>query len=181
MPSRDMLNAGLRYKYSQREVPDSPLFERQLDTNEYEELQQQKQIIDNLQQRVTNLEKINVDLEYRLEDQAKQTMSVEKECLTLERRWNEHSEELEGEINKWKAAFEAEKVRGERLREHLSRTERELYGILQRKYEFIRGGPKSTGKVPSSSADFSGGSMRRQSSETWDDSGNLVSSHTQVR
>ena len=31
-------------------------------------------------------------------------------------------------------------LKTERCREHLSRTERELYGILQRKYQLMRGG-----------------------------------------
>jgi hypothetical protein len=181
MPSQEMTTAGLRYKYSHQEMESSPLFERQMNNDEYEELHQCKMVIDNLQQRVSKLEKINLDLEYRLEDQAKQTMAVEKECLSLEFRWKDHSEELENEINRWKAAFESEKMKGERLREHLSRTERELYGILQRKYEFMRGGPmagKSGPKTVSSTADLNG--IRRHGSETWDDDGNQVQSHTQV-
>ena len=66
-------------------------------------------------------------------------MSVEKECLEIEMKWKEHSELLEKEIEKWKKSYELEKTKTEKLREHLSRTERELYGILQRKYELIRG------------------------------------------
>jgi prefoldin subunit 5 len=59
---------------------DTPLWER-IGSDEFAELQQCREIIESLQQRVNNLEKINVDLEYRLEDQAKQCMAVEKECL----------------------------------------------------------------------------------------------------
>ena len=74
-----------------------------------------------------------------MEEQAKQSMAVEKECLDIELKWKEHSDSLEKDIEKWKKAYELEKTKTEKLREHLSRTERELYGILQRKYELIRG------------------------------------------
>lgn len=135
----------MRFNYGQHAV-DSPLFERHMNNDEYEELQQCKVLIENMHQRINKLEKINLDLEYRLEDQAKQTMAVESECLRLESKWKDHSEELQKEINAWKAAFQSEQVKGARLREHLSRTEKELYGILQKKYEFMRGGPQGGGK-----------------------------------
>jgi hypothetical protein len=94
---------------------------------------------------VNNLEKINVDLEYRLEDQAKQCMAVEKECLEIEREWKKRCECLENEISDWKNEYEILKSKGDRLRGHLSRTERELYGILQRKYELTRGPGRNSG------------------------------------
>ncbi len=150
-----------------------------MDQDEFAELQQCKQVIENLQQRVFKLEKINLDLEYRLEDQAKQTMSVEKECIILERRWKSHSEELGQEINKWKAAYESEQNKGERLREHLSRTERELYGILQRKYEFMRGGPvggKNGMKTPSNP---SGDTLKSNQNGGWSEETGLTPSHAQ--
>jgi len=84
-------------------------------------------------------------LEYRLEDQAKQCMAVEKECLELEREWKTRCETLENEICNWKNEYEILKSKGDRLRGHLSRTERELYGILQRKYELTRGPGRNSG------------------------------------
>jgi hypothetical protein len=73
-------------------------------------------------------------------------MEVEKECVAIERKWKAKCDSLEKEILNWKEQFEAQKLKGDRLREHLSRTERELYGILQRKYELIRGpGGRVTG------------------------------------
>jgi hypothetical protein len=66
-------------------------------------------------------------------------MTLEKECIANEREWKIKSENLEKEILYWKIEFESQKVKGDRLREHLSRTEREMYGLLQRKYEFMRG------------------------------------------
>ncbi|KAJ1420807.1 hypothetical protein B484DRAFT_127558 [Ochromonadaceae sp. CCMP2298] len=135
---------GLRYNFpgnNRHEVPESPLFERQMGNEEFVELQQLKLVIDDLQQRIVKLEKINVDLEGRLEDQAKQSMAVEKECLLIEQKWRGSNDELLKEIENWKVAFQGEKLKGDRLREQVHRTERELYGILQRKYELMRGGP----------------------------------------
>ena len=133
---------GLRFTFPRHDVPpqqhDSPLFER-MGTDEYAQLQDFRQIIDSLQQRVLDLERINLDLEYRLEDQAKQCMEVEKECVSIERSWKAKGEALEREIADWKQQHDAQKLKGDRVREHLSRTERELYGILQRKYELMRG------------------------------------------
>ena len=43
-----------------------------------------------------------MDLESRLEDQAKQCMAVEKECIAIDRSWREKAEGLENEIKDWK-------------------------------------------------------------------------------
>jgi hypothetical protein len=57
-------------------------------------------------------------------------------------------EVFENQIKTWKREFEAEQLKGDRVREHLSRTERELYGMLQRKYELIKGpGGRPTGET----------------------------------
>lgn len=130
--------------HDERYLHDRPLFEK-IDFDEYQELKQIRQLNEALQYRVKELERINTDLEYRLEDQAKQNMSLEKECIANEREWKIKSENLEKEISYWKIEFETQKVKGDRLREHLSRTEREMYGLLQRKYEFMRG-PAGTNK-----------------------------------
>ena len=66
-------------------------------------------------------------------------------------------------------------MKGDRVREHLSRTERELYGILQRKYELLRGpggrpAGASTANMTSTkpSWEMSGSSLlkRNESAET---------------
>jgi hypothetical protein len=49
-------------------------------------------------------------------------MAVEKECLDIELKWKDHSELLEKDIEKWKKAFELEKTKTEKLREHLTTT-----------------------------------------------------------
>jgi hypothetical protein len=44
-------------------------------------------------------------------------------------------------------------MKTEKLREHLSRTEREVYSILQRKYQLMRGGPQGAQPQPEHSKD----------------------------
>ena len=117
---------------------DAPLFER-MGTDDYNQLQNSRHQTDALQQRIHDLERVNLDLEYRLEDQAKQCMEIEKECVSIERSWKVKCKTFEDEIAAGKKQFEAQKMKSDRVRDHLSRTEKELYGILQRKYELIRG------------------------------------------
>lgn len=142
---------GLRYNFSRTDVDEttthhqqqqqSPLFERQMSNDEYTEYQQLRNIIDSLHLRINKLEKINIDLETRLEEQAKQSLAVETELINVERKWKLKCEQLSQEILKWKTDADAEKIKNNRLRDHLSNTERELYIILQRKHELMRGGP----------------------------------------
>ena len=110
-----------------------------------------RQVIEALQLRVANLERINVDLEYRLEDQAKQCMNAEKECIETERMWRIKCASLEEDVKSSRSECEVLKTKGDRLRDHLSRTEREMYSILQRKYEIMRG-PAGPAKGKSSGA-----------------------------
>jgi hypothetical protein len=138
---------GLRYNFNrtnsdqqQLSSSDTPLFERQMSNDEYSEYQQLRTIIDNLHQRISKLEKINTDLEGRLEEQAKQSMAVETDLIQMERAWKQKCEQLSQEIGKWRSEYDTEKVKNSRLRDHLSNTERELYIILQRKHELMRGG-----------------------------------------
>ena len=86
---------GLRFTFNgnqQKANGDAPLFERM---GAADELQKCRQVIDALQSRVQDLERINMDLESRLEDQAKQCMAVERECIAIERSWREKAEGLE--------------------------------------------------------------------------------------
>jgi cell division protein FtsL len=115
------------------------------------------------------LENINIDLEYRLEQQAKQTMQAEHEYTEIDRSWKVKFTEMEKvqpfppvvcaavlpiqynflsklfllspqEADEWKKRYEEQTNKTDKVRDHLNRTERELYGILQRKYQFMRGG-----------------------------------------
>lgn len=134
--------SGQRFMFNRHES-DSPVFDRQMSGDDYVELQQCKAMMESMQQRLGKLEKINLDLEHRLEDQAKQNLAMETECISIERKCKSKCEQLETVINKLNTELETEKMKNNRLREQVSRTEKELYGILQRKYELMRGGPTS--------------------------------------
>ena len=154
---------GLRFTFPRHDIPryDSPMFER-MGGDDYAQLQNCRHTTDALQQRVHDLERVNLDLEYRLEEQARQCMEIEKECVSIERTWETKCKGFEKEISTCKLQFDAQKMKSDRVRDHLSRTERELYGILQRKYELIRG-PGVSGGLSSSNM-----SLQRPS---WDQSG----------
>lgn len=164
---------GMRFTFPQHDVPrnESPLFER-MGTDEYAQLQNCRSNTDTLQQRIHDLEQVNLDLEYRLEDQAKQCMEIEKDCVSIERSWKAKCKGFEDEIATCKKQFEAQKMKSDRVRDHLSRTERELYGILQRKYELIRGpGVRPTGSftsgIPEKRPSWeTGKSLQRQTNAT---------------
>lgn len=97
-----------------------------------------------LESRIEKLEKIILDLEHRLENQANAQLIVEKKCEDIDIEWGRKYESLQKEVVDWKKKFELEVKKGNRLRDHLSRTEREMYGMLQRKYELIRGPGQGT-------------------------------------
>lgn len=150
---------GLRYTFARHSNDgqplhgeSSPLFER-YSNDDFAELQRSRSIIDALQDRIQDLERINVDLEYRLEDQAKQCMLAEKECMIIKREWASKCETLQNEIDHWKNEFALEQSKSARLREQNSRTERELYRILQRKYELMRGGRRPSNNSNNNSLD----------------------------
>ena len=149
LPSHDLMSPG---------GTDAPFFAR---IKTVEELQKCKQDVEALQTRVNDLERINSDLEHRLEEQAKQSMLVEKECISLERKWRAKCELLEKDTDTWKREYEEEKRKSEKLREHLSRTERELYSIIQRKHELMRtggqGANRSNGLGPGGGGGGGGG------------------------
>jgi hypothetical protein len=134
-----------------------PLFER-LDNVELQELQHCKQLIEKLQSRVKDLEEINLNLEHRLEGESKANISLERKCVQIQNSWREKTEVLSKEIEEQRRTIANEKAKNEKLRENLSRNERELYGILQRKYEYMKGGPNNprSGQLLSSDSNKGG-------------------------
>ena len=163
---------GLRYNFSRTDINNesssSPLFERQMNNDEYTEYQQLRGIIDGLHQRIAKLEKINTDLENRLEEQAKESLQVETDYINLDRAWKEKSEILSQEILKWKMEYEAEKIKNNRLRDHLSNTEKELYTILQRKHELMRGPASMKGPHPGKLSASESGLLNKRDHEPSD-------------
>ena len=68
-----------------------------------------------LQQQVNNLERINMDLEKRLERQAKERMEVEHECAEIDRRWRERYGKLEKTIDQYKLQIHKHQQQYDRL------------------------------------------------------------------
>lgn len=127
---------------------ESPLFQRLNDSGEITTahnfggsgLHQYGQKLVQNQSRIRQLERINTDLEARLEEQARQCLQAERACVDIEKKWRSKYERIEAELRDSQKQAEAAEQKSQRLREHLSRTERELYGLLQRKYELMKGG-----------------------------------------
>lgn len=116
-----------------------PLFER-LVSDDVQELKSYSRIIQSQNARLAELERVNDDLERRLEIQAKQKMTLESELTAMERQWSVRYSELETERDAWKGAVEAERRRSAGLRDQISRKDRELHRMLQRKYDGGRDG-----------------------------------------
>jgi hypothetical protein len=88
--------------------------------------------------RCGDLERINIDLESRLEKQAKDRMEVDREIAEGSHRWERRLAEAAAERDEWRARLEAEQRHSEIVREKLRRTEKELHRILQKKYDIVR-------------------------------------------
>eukprot|EP00519_Triparma_laevis_P015061 CAMPEP_0182490588 /NCGR_PEP_ID=MMETSP1321-20130603/394_1 /TAXON_ID=91990 /ORGANISM="Bolidomonas sp., Strain RCC1657" /LENGTH=380 /DNA_ID=CAMNT_0024692801 /DNA_START=355 /DNA_END=1497 /DNA_ORIENTATION=- len=118
-----------------------PLFER-LVSDDVQELKSYSRLITTQNERLATLERVNDDLERRLERMAKEKMRLEAECVATERHWAEKYAELENERDQWKKNVDTEQRKNGHLREQIYRKDKELHRILQRKYD---GGP---GKLP---------------------------------
>lgn len=88
-------------------------------------------------QRITDVETINVDLEARLEAQAREYIELESDAAELLTHWKTQYKALAEEAGKWKQLHSQQELRNKKIREQLLRTERELHGILQKKYDII--------------------------------------------
>ena len=70
---------------------------------------------------------------------------------------------MEREIVDWRKKYVVEEKKGDRLREQISRTEKELYSILQKKYELMRG-PGNQSAGPGLGSGLMRGAQSRDSS-----------------
>jgi len=88
-------------------------------------------------QRIADVEAINVDLESRLEAQAREYIDFESEAADSLVHWKAQYGVLVTEGANWKRLHEQLKLKNKKIREQLLRTERELHGILQKKYDIM--------------------------------------------
>lgn len=87
--------------------------------------------------RIQELQNLNVDLEARLEAQANEYIKLETDAAESQARWKAQYEALENECEMWRQSHSQLEAKNIKLREQLMRTERELRGILQKKYDFM--------------------------------------------
>lgn len=93
---------------------EQPLFER-LDRDNATQLQSALATIEALQQQVATLERINVDLESRLERQARERIEVEHECAEIDRKWREKYNKLEKSMDQLRMQIHKQQQQNERL------------------------------------------------------------------
>ncbi|KAJ8598182.1 hypothetical protein CTAYLR_007378 [Chrysophaeum taylorii] len=107
------------------------------DTYDYAELQDCRTHLRLCAARIQELESINVDLEARLEAQANEYIKLETDTAESQARWKTQYEALENECEMWRQSNAQLELKNHKLRDQLIRTERELHGILQKKYDFM--------------------------------------------
>mmetsp|Transcript_18957 Transcript_18957/g.59553 ORF Transcript_18957/g.59553 Transcript_18957/m.59553 type:complete len:250 (+) Transcript_18957:138-887(+) len=107
------------------------------DTYDYAELQDCRTHLRLCAARIQELESINVDLEARLEAQANEYVRLETDAAESQARWKAQYEALENECEMWRQSNAQLELKNHKLRDQLLRTERELHGILQKKYDFM--------------------------------------------
>eukprot|EP00629_Pelagomonadales_sp_RCC1024_P012844 CAMPEP_0119281510 /NCGR_PEP_ID=MMETSP1329-20130426/24846_1 /TAXON_ID=114041 /ORGANISM="Genus nov. species nov., Strain RCC1024" /LENGTH=188 /DNA_ID=CAMNT_0007282131 /DNA_START=276 /DNA_END=839 /DNA_ORIENTATION=- len=88
-------------------------------------------------QRMADMEIINKDLEARLEAQACEYIELESDAAESLQHWKAQYNALSDECEKWKQLHGQQELRNKKIREQLLRTERELHGILRKKYDII--------------------------------------------
>jgi len=88
-------------------------------------------------QRIADVESINVDLESRLEAQAKEYIQLESDAAKSLAHWKMQYKALAEEAGSWKKLHAQQELKNQKIREQLLRTERELHGILQKKYDIM--------------------------------------------
>ncbi|KAG5180366.1 hypothetical protein JKP88DRAFT_270240 [Tribonema minus] len=115
----------------------APLFER-VSHDDVAELHACHAQLTELEARCGDLERINVDLELRLERQAKERMTVDREIAESNQAWEARLLAAATEAAEARSKLENEVRLGDIARDKLRRTERELHRILQKKYDIVR-------------------------------------------
>lgn len=115
-----------------------PLFQR-LDpgTDHFTDFQELQRHAEAYRQRAADFERMNADLEHRLERQGNQRMQLEAALAEAQRGHARAMEDKERELTEQQQRLEQLQVQNHRLRDNLHRTERELVGVLAKKYEIV--------------------------------------------
>jgi len=122
----------------------SPIIFERIATHDLKEVHEYHGVIESQQKRIKNLEKINMDLEKRLEVQAKQHFQIEKDIAVIDQRWQEKCNALQQEVSDLEVLLKEEQAKSVSAIEKFSRTERELHRMMQRKYDSFQTESKSS-------------------------------------
>jgi hypothetical protein len=110
----------------------TPMFER-LVTEEVQELKTYVRIVENQNRRLAELEKVQSDLENRLEIESVCRQHLEATLETREREWAEKIEHVESDRDQWKHLVEVEKLKNSKLIDQVVRKDQDIHRMLQRK------------------------------------------------
>ncbi|EQC28765.1 hypothetical protein SDRG_13448 [Saprolegnia diclina VS20] len=118
-----------------------PLFERerrqdsQMVMRLQNELQDTKKALEAQTRRHNDLEYVNEDLERRLEIEARERINMEASRAEDERKWETERARLQEEARMWERKCDEEARRRAVIEERLRRSDKELYRMLQKKYD----------------------------------------------
>lgn len=110
------------------------------------ELQDLGRMVETYRQRVAECERMNADLEQRLESQGRQRMALEGELTERVRAHKKEMEAKQQELNAWQQRYETLQHQCHKVRDNLQRTERELMSVLSKKYELVEAAKREARK-----------------------------------
>lgn len=118
----------------------APLFQR-LDAgggDHFSELQESQRELEKYKQKAYELERMYAESEKILTAQGKQRMDLEAKLAETQRN---HEREMKGkraEIHEWQKRYAGLQHQNNKLADKLNRVERELMGVLAKKYEIVQ-------------------------------------------
>ena len=140
-------------RYMVQQDTTRPLFERRREEEEMarrhanpemeDEITMLREQLKEANARFAEVDHINVDLEHRLERQARMHVDAVAKLDAHAAELRLQLRESQDEVERWKEKHELETRRATRSMENLRRVERELYRMHQRKYDVLRGQERS--------------------------------------
>lgn len=133
---------GMQMPFPPGEVPPmdhyggTPLFQRlSSGTDHMGELEECQRHLEQTKAALADSQRMNADLERRLENQGMQRMNLEAELNSAHQNHQVEIEKKNRVIEEWTKEADLLQQQNKRLRENMARLERELQGVLARKYD----------------------------------------------
>lgn len=116
----------------------APLFQRlEPGSDHFADIQELQRHVDAWRLRASDFERMNADLEQRLQKQGNQRMQLEAALTDARRQHDRAIEEKQGEIDELHKRVKQLTSANRRVREQYQRAEHELLGVLAKKYEMV--------------------------------------------